>query len=269
MPDDEAASPFLAKPRSEWVAENALAFAIRDGFPVSRGHTLVVPKRLISSWFDATREEQLAILALVDEVKTALDTTLAPQGYNIGVNVGAAARQTVRHMHVHVIPRFAGDVDDPRGGVRHVIPSKGNYLRETRPPLAVGGPADPFVVHVAPLFSRARDIAILAAFIQDSGLSLVRHLIDATLERGTRIRILTGDYLEITQATALERLLDWTELARLKSDIEGNAPEGAHSPGALEDESDPHSATAGHEPSLSPKVLALRGRWIRHGVCGE
>jgi diadenosine tetraphosphate (Ap4A) HIT family hydrolase len=123
-----AASPFLARPASDHVASNALAFALRDGFPVSPGHTLIVPRRLVATWFDATREEQLAILELVDAVKRSLDRELHPDGYNVGFNAGAAAGQTVMHLHLHVIPRFVGDVPDPRGGVRHVIPGKGNYL---------------------------------------------------------------------------------------------------------------------------------------------
>lgn len=127
-PRDSAASPFLARPASAHVASNALAFAIRDGFPVSPGHTLIVPRRLVATWFDATREEQQAILELVDAVRRSLDVELRPDGYNVGFNAGAAAGQTVMHLHVHVIPRFAGDVADPRGGVRHVIPGKGNYL---------------------------------------------------------------------------------------------------------------------------------------------
>lgn len=124
-------SPFLERPSTEWVASNSLAFAIRDAFPVSPGHTLVIPRRLVGSWFDATADERTALIDLVDEVRRRLDASgLPPQGYNIGVNVGEAAGQTVAHLHVHVIPRYAGDVADPRGGVRHVIPGKGNYLAE-------------------------------------------------------------------------------------------------------------------------------------------
>jgi diadenosine tetraphosphate (Ap4A) HIT family hydrolase len=122
-------SPFLDRSPDDWVASNGLAFAIRDAFPVSPGHTLVVPRRLFGSWFDATAEERTAIFELVDVVRWQLDASgNPPQGYNIGINVGAAAGQTVFHLHVHVIPRYAGDVPDPRGGVRHVIPGKGNYL---------------------------------------------------------------------------------------------------------------------------------------------
>jgi diadenosine tetraphosphate (Ap4A) HIT family hydrolase len=122
-------SPFLERDARDWVASNALAFAIRDAFPVSAGHTLVVPRRLFASWFEATAEEQVAIFELVDVVRRQLDASeRPPQGYNIGMNVGATAGQTVAHLHVHVIPRYAGDVPDPRGGIRHVIPGKGNYL---------------------------------------------------------------------------------------------------------------------------------------------
>lgn len=122
-------SPFLERAAEDYVASNALAFAIRDAYPVSPGHTLVVPRRLFASWFEATPEERAAIFELVDAVRQELDRSdKPPEGYNIGVNVGAAAGQTVAHLHVHVIPRYAGDVPDPRGGVRHVIPGKGNYL---------------------------------------------------------------------------------------------------------------------------------------------
>ncbi|AGC42121.1 helicase [Myxococcus stipitatus DSM 14675] len=205
-------SPFLLIPESRWVASNTLAFAIRDGFPVSPGHTLVIPRRPVATWFDATAEEQRALFELVDEVKRGLDAELRPDGYNLGINVGAAAGQTVFHLHVHVIPRFQGDVGDARGGVRHVIPHKGNHLAAPQAkPLATGGLGDPFLSHLEPLFSRATDIAVLAAFVQDSGLDVLRQSVDAALLRGARVRILTGDYLTITQAEALRRLLDWMD----------------------------------------------------------
>ena len=122
-------SPFLSRPQSEWIASNDLAFAILDGYPVNPGHVLVIPKRLVSTWWEATREEQVAILDLLEVVKRQLDESHRPDGYNIGVNAGEAAGQTVFHLHVHLIPRYRGDMDDPRGGVRHVIPSRGNYKK--------------------------------------------------------------------------------------------------------------------------------------------
>src|SRR5438445_13664809 len=105
------------------MAQNALAFAIPDKFPVSEGHTLIVTRRLVETWFDATRDEQLAVLELIDVVKKALDAVLHPDGYNLGINVGRIAGQTVPHLHVHVIPRYEGDVR----GVRHVVPRKGRW----------------------------------------------------------------------------------------------------------------------------------------------
>nr|WP_211194023.1 DEAD/DEAH box helicase family protein [Pyxidicoccus fallax] len=201
----------MAIPESQWVASNALAFAIRDRFPVSPGHTLVIPRRLVATWFDATPEEQRALFELVEVVRQGLEAELRPQGYNIGINVGAAAGQTVFHLHVHVIPRFTGDMADPRGGVRHVIPGKGNYLAGQAKPLATGGSEDPFLHHLEPLFAKAMEVAVLAAFVQDSGLEVLRDSVDAALARGARVRILTGDYLAITQADALRRLLDWMD----------------------------------------------------------
>ncbi len=111
------------------VAANDLAVAFRDNFPVSPGHTLVITRRHAETWFEATRDEQVAVLDLINEVKNCLDDELHPDGYNVGFNAGEAAGQTIPHLHVHVIPRFAGDVDDPTGGVRLVVPDKGNYRR--------------------------------------------------------------------------------------------------------------------------------------------
>jgi diadenosine tetraphosphate (Ap4A) HIT family hydrolase len=91
---ESSGSPLLSVPTSEWVASNELAFALRDKYPVTPGHMLVIPRRLVASWFDATREEQQAILQLVDDVKQRLDAELHPDGYNVGFNVGEAAGQT-------------------------------------------------------------------------------------------------------------------------------------------------------------------------------
>lgn len=121
--------PFCEPLQREVVAANDLAIAFRDAYPVSDGHTLVVPRRHIEDWWGATPEERAAIFALVDAVKASLDAELHPDGFNVGFNAGTAAGQTVMHLHVHVIPRCDGDVDDPVGGVRYVIPEKGNYRR--------------------------------------------------------------------------------------------------------------------------------------------
>ena len=242
-------SPSLELPRSAWVAENELAFAIRDAAPVSPGHTLVITRRLVATWFEATREEQRAVLSLVDEVKRQLDASSPrPDGYNVGFNAGAAAGQTVMHLHVHVIPRYRGDMDDPRGGVRHVIPSKGNYLRAA-PPLSRGGEDDPFARHVLPLIDRADEIAIVAAFVQESGLRRVGPALRRGIERGANVQILTGDYLEITQVSALELLLDWQSSSTLGDDEEPAEPTGTLAVRVVESEKLPGRSRSFHPKS--------------------
>ncbi len=109
------------------IAENALCIAIRDGFPVSKGHTLIIPRRHVANYFDLTPEEIAAMQALMQKIKSQIDKDFHPDGYNIGINVNAAAGQTIFHVHMHLIPRYTGDVDNPKGGVRGVIPSKQKY----------------------------------------------------------------------------------------------------------------------------------------------
>jgi len=100
---------------------------IRDGYPVSPGHTLVIPKRHVGSFFQVTPDERSDLLALLDDAKAQMGLEFKPDGYNIGINDGPAAGQTVPHLHIHLIPRYDGDRADPRGGVRWVIPEKANY----------------------------------------------------------------------------------------------------------------------------------------------
>ena len=119
--------PFCAIPRDQVLIEHPLALAKRDGYPVSKGHTLIIPRRHVASFFETTEEERRAMLKLLDEAKAMLDREHKPDGYNIGINNGSAAGQTVMHLHMHLIPRYAGDRPDPRGGVRWVIPEKAKY----------------------------------------------------------------------------------------------------------------------------------------------
>jgi len=98
-----------------------------DTYPATPGHTLIVPKRHFSSYFEATEDELLAISKAAQKAKLILDKEFAPDAYNIGINVGEAAGQSVPHLHVHVMPRYAGDVEDPRGGVRWILREKANY----------------------------------------------------------------------------------------------------------------------------------------------
>ncbi len=103
------------------------ALGLWDAFPVSPGHALLIPRRHIPTWFDATTAEHAALVNAIGAAKSAIDKSHRPDGYNIGINCGVAAGQTVFHLHVHLIPRYRGDVGDPRGGVRHVIADKANY----------------------------------------------------------------------------------------------------------------------------------------------
>lgn len=121
------ACPFCELPSGRLVGEERLVVTIRDLYPVSPGHTLVIPRRHFSSFFEATAEEVTAIQDALHCARAVIDEELRPDGYNIGVNVGEAAGQTVMHLHVHLIPRFQGDMDDPRGGIRHCVQSKGYY----------------------------------------------------------------------------------------------------------------------------------------------
>ena len=113
--------------RPETLFENELAVAFYDNFPVSPGHTLIIPKRHMASYFELTAAERTAIQALLEQAKRSLDEKFSPTGYNVGVNVGEDAGQSVFHCHIHLIPRYHGDVESPKGGVRGVIPDKQKY----------------------------------------------------------------------------------------------------------------------------------------------
>jgi len=108
---------------------NELVYSARDTYAVSPGHTLVIPKRHVASFFDLTPEEINACMEQINEVRKSVDEEFKPDGYNIGVNVGPAAGQSIFHVHIHVIPRYKGDVENPQGGVRHVLPGKAHYKR--------------------------------------------------------------------------------------------------------------------------------------------
>jgi diadenosine tetraphosphate (Ap4A) HIT family hydrolase len=122
--------PFCALPAGRIIHARESAVVIRDGFPVSPGHSLVIPKRHVSSFFEVTDDERNDLLSLLAEARDDLERQFRPAGYNIGINDGAAAGQTVPHLHIHLIPRYVGDRDDPRGGVRWVLPDKAAYWKK-------------------------------------------------------------------------------------------------------------------------------------------
>ena len=127
MESTEPLCPFCTLDSIRIIDANDHAMAIMDGFPISPGHTLVIPKRHIASLFEATRDERDSLLDLLEQVKTKLQEKYSPDGFNIGVNDGVAAGQTVMHLHIHLIPRYSGDTEEPRGGVRWIFPDKAAY----------------------------------------------------------------------------------------------------------------------------------------------
>lgn len=118
---------FLELPTDKQIAETQHFFLIRDGFPVSPGHTLIISKELRVDYFELSPDEKADLDNAIGLAKSLVETEFTPDGYNIGMNCGESAGQTVFHFHCHLIPRYDGDMENPRGGVRHVIPSKGNY----------------------------------------------------------------------------------------------------------------------------------------------
>ncbi|MFA4970496.1 MAG: HIT family protein [Sulfuritalea sp.] len=124
---NQPACPFCTLAPERILVADDLGVVFRDGFPVSPGHTLVIPRRHVGSFFDLTPEERDAIMALLDAAKEGVDAEFKPNGYNIGINDGAAAGQTVPHLHIHLIPRYTGDCIDPRGGIRWVLPERAKY----------------------------------------------------------------------------------------------------------------------------------------------
>lgn len=126
--DSECGCLFCEMPAQRVIMQNAYAYAVRDGFPVTAGHSLVIPKRHVSDYFGLTPEELLACDELIRSLRqTVLQQDASVAGFNIGANAGAVAGQTIFHCHIHLIPRREGDVANPRGGVRHTIPGKGTY----------------------------------------------------------------------------------------------------------------------------------------------
>ena len=119
--------PFCSLAVERLVLESEGAVVIRDGFPVSPGHTLIIPRRHVASFFEVTDTERADLMSLLAAARADLEREFRPAGYNIGINDGTAAGQTVAHLHIHLIPRYTGDADDPRGGVRWVLPEKAAY----------------------------------------------------------------------------------------------------------------------------------------------
>lgn len=208
------------QPAERIFYEDHLTRAVWDGFPVSQGHALIITKRHVATWFEATQEEQSAIMRALSVARDLIVDRYKPDGFNVGINVGETAGQTIFHLHVHLIPRYHGDVVDPRGGVRHVIPSKGNYLSPSaseitpaqesprQSALIAGGEDDPLLPHLLANVDESDGVDLAVAFVLTSGVRRLESRLIELLERGGKVRLLTGDYMDVTDPDALLRLLD-------------------------------------------------------------
>ena len=122
--------PFCSIQQDKMMAQDLLTFTVRDTLPVSPGHTLILPKRHIASIFEATKEEVAALWEALQQARSELLKEFSPDGFNIGINDGLASGQTILHLHIHLIPRYKGDMPDPRGGIRWIFPAKAKYWKD-------------------------------------------------------------------------------------------------------------------------------------------
>ena len=271
----QSGCPFCSVEAARVFHAGRYTLALWDGFPVSPGHALLVPKRHIASWSDATPEERRELFESVEIVRSVIQQTHQPDGFNVGWNDGVAAGQTVFHLHLHVIPRFSGDVPDPRGGVRHVIPTKAAYWTpETVAPVAskaefeqalIRGEEDPFLPHLIAQLDLARSADVAVAFVMHSGIELLIPHLEDLIQRGGRARILTGDYLDISDPDALQRLIDLegeAEGGTLELRIFKTATTGSFHPKAyiFYDETGPATAYVGSS-NISASALKNGLEW--------
>ena len=220
-----AACPFCNPEASRIFHAGQRVLGIWDAYPVSEGHALIVTKRHIASWFEATGDERSELIAALSIARERVEDRHQPDGFNVGINIGEAAGQTIPHLHVHLIPRQRGDVANPRGGVRYVIPERGDYdpPREERPQPQAARPYDGFrQSHLTtgqdrpllkPLLAdlnnpdtHQADFAI--AFVLESGVKRMLPHLREFIDRGGRLRFLTGDYQHLTQPRGLRLLRD-------------------------------------------------------------
>jgi len=228
-PPTSSACPFCTPDPARVFLERELVLGLWDAFPVSPGHALLVPRRHVADWFEATTEERRALEEAIPLARDAILARHRPDGFNIGINIGEAAGQTIFHLHAHLIPRYRDDVPDPRGGVRHVIPSKADYLAGTDSgveseggdrddksppgPLVAGGD-EPLLPRLLADLDGASRLDLAVAFTLESGVRRIEEHLRDLLRRGGHVRLVTGDYLDFTDPDALLRLLDLADAGR-------------------------------------------------------
>ena len=224
MPSFITSCPFCLPAAGQVAFTGPLTKAIWDAFPVTEGHLLLTPHRHVAIWSELHDSEQAALIGAIETAQTLLNERHAPDGFNVGFNQGVAAGQTIDHFHIHVIPRRAGDVADPRGGVRHVIPAKGNYLagaeqgngggltgRQGSPSSShafgagpsfslwekgsapharalIAGGEDALIRHLTPHIDEADRVDIAVSFVMGSGVRLLRPHLQDLLDRGAFLR---------------------------------------------------------------------------------
>ncbi|MGA1523699.1 MAG: HIT domain-containing protein, partial [Planctomycetota bacterium] len=221
MPADSC--PFCQPIPELVLADTGTVRILADLYPLNPGHCLITAHRHFGRWQDASPAEKQALFEAIDRAKALIQERHPADAFNVGWNDGPAAGQTVGHFHIHVVPRVRGDVSDPRGGVRWVIPERAPYWRAPAAPHhrelleaphaegLVSGDTDPLLPHLASCFARAVRVDIAVAFVMRRGVELVRpHLEDllAYRDRPGQLRLLTGDYLDATDPDGLEALLD-------------------------------------------------------------
>ena len=222
----EVPCPFCLPDSDRVVFVEPLLKALWDGFPVTPGHLIVTPHRHVATWSGLHDAERSAIIQAIEKAKSLIQDRHSPDGFNVGFNEGGAAGQTIPHFHLHIIPRRKGDVDDPRGGVRHVIPGKGNYLAKAAPAdgislgtphnrALIAGGEDALYHHLLPHIDGSIAVDAAISFVLESGIRLLRPHLQELLDRGGRLRFLTGDYLDVTDPDALRRLMDLEGDAKL------------------------------------------------------
>lgn len=200
------------------ICENDLAKAFYDNFPVNEGHTLVVPKRHVATYFEASEAELAAVNELIFQVKELLDDKYHPDGYNVGVNVGEAAGQSVFHFHVHVIPRFVGDVKNPRGGIRKVKKNVVPYPLEEEKEEHV---YNKLVRDKIPeIIEKANKVAVChIAEGEEYTLALREKLWEEVREfSATAAAEELADILEVMKSIAANLGLGWEEIVKLAND---------------------------------------------------
>ncbi len=238
----EPACPFCNPDASRVFHAGKLVLGLWDGFPVTPGHALLITKRHVASFFDTTPEERAELVEATFLARAMIlerQRSPAPEAFNLGVNVGASAGQTVFHLHLHVIPRYPGDVADPSGGIRHVIPERARYgkaallppqlVKDQSPPAyaatallgnaphenaLIRGDLDPLLPHLLSHFAWAKKVDLAVAFIFESGVRKIEGYLRDFLENEGHARILTGDYMGATEPEALLHLLDLTAMPK-------------------------------------------------------